>query len=52
MASGVGFAEGRDGLVHRNVLALYTHVHALGTPEWAPALVKRARGFQAAQALP
>lgn len=52
MERGVGFAEGRDGLVHKNVLALYTHVHALGTPEWAPALVNRARVFQATQALP
>ncbi len=43
MARGVGFAEGRDGLVAGNVLALYTHVHALGTPEWAPGLVARAR---------
>jgi cobyrinic acid a,c-diamide synthase len=40
---GVGFMAGRDGLVHRNVLALYTHVHAVGTPQWAAALVERAR---------
>jgi cobyrinic acid a,c-diamide synthase len=52
MERGVGFAEGRDGLVHKNVLALYTHIHALGTPEWAPALVKRAWAFRKAQALP
>jgi len=52
MERGVGFAEGRDGLVHKNVLALYTHIHALGTPEWAPALVKRARAFRSGQALP
>jgi cobyrinic acid a,c-diamide synthase len=52
MERGVGFADGRDGLVQGNVLALYTHVHALGTPEWAPALVSRARAFRSAQALP
>ncbi|HSH13984.1 MAG TPA: cobyrinic acid a,c-diamide synthase, partial [Desulfurivibrionaceae bacterium] len=52
MERGVGFAEGRDGLLHKNVLALYTHIHALGTPEWAPALVNRARAFRNAQALP
>ena len=52
MERGVGFAGGRDGLVYKNVLALYTHVHALGTPEWAPALVGRARAFRAGQALP
>ncbi len=52
MERGVGFASGRDGLVHNNVLALYTHVHALGTPAWAPALVSRARIFRDFQALP
>jgi len=52
MERGVGFAGGRDGLVHGNVLALYTHVHALGTPAWAPALVTRARIFRESQALP
>ncbi|MFH1021512.1 MAG: cobyrinate a,c-diamide synthase, partial [Pseudomonadota bacterium] len=49
MERGVGFAGGRDGLVFKNVLALYTHIHALGTPAWAPALVARAREFHAAQ---
>ena len=43
---GVGFAGGRDGLVHKNVLALYTHVHALGTPQWAGSLVEKARQYQ------
>ncbi len=43
---GTGFAGRREGLAFRNVLALYTHVHALGTPEWAPAFVARARAFR------
>lgn len=43
MRRGVGFCNGRDGLVHRNVLALYSHVHAVGTPQWAPAFVAKAR---------
>lgn len=43
---GVGFGGGWDGLVQGNVLACYTHVHALGTPEWAPALVEAARRFR------
>lgn len=47
MERGVGFAEKRDGLVFKNVLALYTHIHALGTPAWAPALVARAREYRA-----
>ncbi len=45
MQRGVGFANGREGLVTDNVLALYTHVHAVGTPEWAPGIVRAARRF-------
>jgi cobyrinic acid a,c-diamide synthase len=37
---GHGFDGHRDGLCYRNVLASYTHVHALGTEEWAPSLVR------------
>jgi len=47
MERGVGFAEGGDGLVYKNCLALYTHIHALSTPEWAPlfvSLVRRVKG--------
>jgi len=40
---GTGFMDGRDGLRHRNVLALYTHVIASGTPLWARGLVRAAR---------
>ncbi|MFP3983779.1 MAG: cobyrinate a,c-diamide synthase [Desulfurivibrionaceae bacterium] len=43
---GVGLAEKRDGLSYRNVLALYTHIHALATPEWAEGLVEKARQFK------
>jgi len=43
MKRGVGFAEGRDGLVHKNCLALYSHVHALGTPEWPGDFVRKVR---------
>ncbi len=35
MIRGTGFMDGRDGLVRNNVLALYTHIHAMGTPAWA-----------------
>jgi cobyrinic acid a,c-diamide synthase len=47
MDRGVGFIDGRDGLVYRNVLALYTHIHALSTPQWAGSLVVRALEFKA-----
>ena len=43
MERGTGFADKRDGLVHKNVLALYTHVLASATPEWASGLLAAAR---------
>ncbi len=48
MDRGVGFMESVDGLVFNNVLALYTHIHALATPQWAPSFASRAREFKAA----
>ncbi|MCF8011471.1 MAG: hydrogenobyrinic acid a,c-diamide synthase (glutamine-hydrolyzing) [Clostridiales bacterium] len=35
-----------DGFVYKNVLACYTHLHALGTPCWAPALVHKAKEYK------
>ena len=35
----------REGLLFQNVLATYTHLHALGCPQWARALVRRAREY-------
>ncbi len=46
VARGAGIGGQRDGLVYRNVLATYTHLHALGAPLWAPALVRRARKYR------
>jgi cobyrinic acid a,c-diamide synthase len=43
---GHGFDGQRDGLCYRNVLASYTHVHALGTESWAPSLVRAAVRFK------
>lgn len=43
MKRGKGFSDSRDGLYYKNVLALYTHVHACGTPEWAQGIVRRCR---------
>jgi cobyrinic acid a,c-diamide synthase len=42
MKRGVGITKDRDGIVYKNVLATYTHVHALGTPGWARALIGNA----------
>jgi cobyrinic acid a,c-diamide synthase len=41
---GVGVGSGRDGLRAGNVMASYTHLHALGEPDWAPAVVQAAAG--------
>ena len=46
MERGNGLQNGLDGLCRNNVLATYTHIHALGTPQWAPALVAKARHFR------
>lgn len=46
MARGTGFWEGKDGVMHKNVLATYSHIHALGTPQWAKAMVRNAIGFK------
>lgn len=44
---GSGIDGANDGLVYKNVLAAYTHLHALTVPQWAPNFValaaKRAR---------
>ena len=41
LTRGRGMDDARDGIVYKNVLASYTHLHALATPEWANALVAR-----------
>ena len=43
MQRGNGVLDGRDGVCVKNVLATYTHIHALGTPKWAAALVRVAK---------
>jgi cobyrinic acid a,c-diamide synthase len=46
MQRGTGIIDHTDGLCRNNVLATYTHIHALGTPQWAPALVAKARQYR------
>jgi cobyrinic acid a,c-diamide synthase len=50
MQRGTGIAGGRDGLCHRNVLATYTHLHALGSPEWAEGMIRAAARFRGKRA--
>jgi cobyrinic acid a,c-diamide synthase len=49
---GSGCGGGRDGLFHRNVIGGYTHLHALGAPQWAPGLVRLAGQARTAAASP
>ncbi|MDP2643917.1 MAG: cobyrinate a,c-diamide synthase [Desulfobacterales bacterium] len=51
MKRGSGFINKKDGLRYKNILATYTHIHALGTPLWAPALVRNAREYNRAKRL-
>ena len=46
MKRGQGIREGRCGISYRNVFATYTHVHALGTPEWVEGMIRVARAFR------
>jgi cobyrinic acid a,c-diamide synthase len=43
---GTGCGDGRDGIVYKNVFAGYTHIHALGVPEWASAMVDAAEDYR------
>jgi cobyrinic acid a,c-diamide synthase len=46
MKRGNGIKNRRDGACYKNVLATYTHIHALGTPSWAQALVRNAIAYK------
>jgi len=46
MKRGQGIIDKMDGLCYKNVLATYTHLHALGSPEWADGLVKKASSYK------
>ncbi|MBI4826710.1 MAG: hydrogenobyrinic acid a,c-diamide synthase (glutamine-hydrolyzing) [Nitrospirae bacterium] len=36
---GKGITENMDGICYKNVLATYTHLHAIGSPEWADGII-------------
>ncbi|NOZ25865.1 MAG: cobyrinate a,c-diamide synthase [Nitrospirae bacterium] len=42
MKRGKGIDGSSDGIVYRNVLATYTHLHALGSPEWVCGMIRAA----------
>ena len=49
VARGHGIDGGRDGLVHRNVLASYAHLRSVGGNDWAQRFVAHVRGCNAAR---
>lgn len=46
MDRGCGVGGQRDGLVFRNTLACYSHIHADGIEGWAPSLISKALEFR------
>jgi cobyrinic acid a,c-diamide synthase len=42
---GNGLGHAQDGLVYRNVLAAYTHLHAAGSPAWAQGVLDQALAY-------
>jgi cobyrinic acid a,c-diamide synthase len=46
MQRGVGITKDKDGICYKNVLATYTHIHSLGTPQWVHALIRNAITYQ------
>jgi cobyrinic acid a,c-diamide synthase len=42
MDRGTGIGDGRDGIRVGNVVATYTHLHALAVPDWAAGMVSAA----------
>ena len=46
VSRGQGVFRLRDGICYRNTLATYVHIHALGTPGWAVALVRTSRAWR------
>jgi cobyrinic acid a,c-diamide synthase len=44
---GTGMDGKRDGVTRKNILAGFTHLHALGTPLWAPGMIGAARRYHA-----
>ena len=42
---GAGIGNRREGMCKKNILAGFTHLHALGTPGWAGAMMDAARTY-------
>ena len=49
MVRGKGILDKKDGFFKDNTFGTYTHIHALGSTGWAPALIAKARRFKASR---
>lgn len=43
---GKGITNNMDGIRYKNVLATYTHLHAIGSPEWTNGIIKSATNYK------
>lgn len=46
MKKGVGIRDGFDGICYKNILATYTHLHALGTKEWVDGIMNIVKNYK------
>ncbi len=46
LEKGHGIVAGWDGMCYKNVLASYSHLHAVGNVDWAGAMVGKARSYR------
>jgi cobyrinic acid a,c-diamide synthase len=46
MKKGNGIINNKDGICYKNVLATYTHLHALGTGEWVEGIMNQALAYK------
>lgn len=46
MKKGHGIVDKKDGLCYKNVLATYTHLHALGAKEWVEGIINMAIAYK------
>jgi len=43
---GSGLGNKRDGLIYKNTMACYTHIHADGVRNWAPIFIEKAQKYK------
>jgi cobyrinic acid a,c-diamide synthase len=46
LRKGHGIVAGWDGICYKNVLANYSHIHAVGNADWADTMVRKARSYR------